>query len=133
MSQSNEIKQFRAVEDKLRKLLSENNLIYTFKVDSYPITLTINQDADPSAQMELYETTTDGVSARDSKLQIIFRDGSILIRTDSRIVISDELMNKIKGYAKKMHYLYLQALYRNLIVDQDGGTYLPLPDYEIDA
>lgn len=57
-----------------------------------------------------------GVSARDARLQIIFHDGDIIIRTDERLIITDALLTKIKGQAKKLHYLYLQA-YHALDVD----------------
>lgn len=112
-----ELRQFQAVEDKLSKLLADNNLVHSFATKGYPITLTISQDKDPSAQMEIYSQDDGDVSAWDSRLVFAFQDGEIVVRTDSRLVISDALMGKIKGYAKKMHYLYLQAFYRG-IVDQ---------------
>lgn len=112
-----ELKQFQAVEDKLSKLLADNNLVHSFETKGYPIMLTISQDKDPSAQMEIYSQDDGDVSAWDSRLVFCFQDGEIVVRTDSRLVISDALMGKIKGYAKKMHYLYLQAFYRG-IVDQ---------------
>lgn len=112
-----ELRQFQAVEDKLSKLLADNNLVHSFATKGYPITLTISQDKDPSAQMEIYSQDDGDVSAWDSRLVFAFQDGEIVVRTDSRLVISDALMGKIKGYAKKMHYLYLQAFYHG-IVDQ---------------
>lgn len=112
MVDSKEMKQLKAVEEKLGDLLADNNLVYTFRVTQYPISLTVSQDKDPSAQMELYCTDAGDVSARDAKLDIIFQDGEIVIRTDSRLVISDAILSKIKGYAKKLHYLYLQEYFR---------------------
>lgn len=112
MKNSKEMKQFQAVEEKLGDLLAENNLVHTFTTSSYPIVLTISQDKDPSAQMELYSQGGDLVSASDSRLNFIFQDGEIVVRTDSRLIIPDSIMSKIKGYAKKMHYFYLQGFFR---------------------
>ena len=112
MANSKEMMQLKAVEEKLGELLADNNLVYAFRTTQYPISLTVSQDKDPSAQMELYCTDAGDVSARDARLDIIFQDGEIVIRTDSRLVISDSILSKIKGYAKKMHYLYLQEYFR---------------------
>ncbi len=98
--------------EKLESLLAENNLVFTFHRQAYPIYMTVSPDTDVSAQMELYTTGEDDVSARDAKLSFIFQDGDIIVRTDSRLIIPDALMSKIKGFAKKMHYLYLQAYFR---------------------
>lgn len=117
MKMPKELKQFQAVEEKLEKLLADNHLVHRFATQGYPITLTISQDKDTAAQMEIYSQDDGDVSAWDSRLVFAFQDGEIVVRTDSRLVISDALMGKIKGYAKKMHYLYLQAFYRG-IVDQ---------------
>ena len=117
MKMPKELKQFQAVEEKLEKLLADNHLVHRFATQGYPITLTISQDKDTAAQMEIYSQDDGDVSAWDSRLVFAFQDGEIVVRTDSRLVISDALMGKIKGYAKKMHYLYLQAFYHG-IVDQ---------------
>ena len=117
MKMPKELMQFQVVEEKLEKLLADNHLVHRFATSGYPITLTVSQDKDPSAQMELYSQDSGDISAWDSRLVFAFEDGEIVVRTDSRLVISDALMGKIKGYAKKMHYLYLQAFYRG-IVDQ---------------
>lgn len=98
--------------EKLDELLAANNLVQVFGEDEYPIVLTVSQDRDPAAQMELFSQDGPGISSRDARLSFIFQDGDIVVRTDSRLVISDALMSKIKKYAKKMHYLYLQAYYR---------------------
>lgn len=100
-------------EQKLEALMQDNNLTYSFNTDSYPITLSVSQDLDPSAQMEIYDTSAGDVSDRDSKLTFIFRDGELIVRSDSRLVISDDLLGKIKGLAKKMHYLFLQSYFRD--------------------
>lgn len=133
MNYSEEMKLFQETEAKLETLLSENNLVHTFHIDKYPIYLSITQNMDPSAQMEMFDTSNDGVSARDAKLNFIFRDGEILVRTDSRLIIPDSLMSKIKGLAKKMHYLYLQAFFHGIAVRRDSGDDFNEPDDEDDT
>ena len=107
-----EKRQFDSIKEKLDKLLCDNCLVGEFHCNSYPIYLSISQDVSPAAQMELYDTSDAGVSARDSRLLFIFQDASILVRTDSRMIIPDDLMSKIKGLAKKMHYMHLQIYFR---------------------
>lgn len=101
---------YDAVSAKLDELLAANNLIGKFN-HNYPITLTVTPDTSPEAQMEMFDTGTDGASSRDAKLVISFPVGDIGLRVFGRLIISDALMGKIKGFAKKMHYLYLQADY----------------------
>lgn len=112
MNSAKEILLFRSEETKLSELLAENGLSYTFNVYEYPICLIVSQNTDPGDQMEFYSTDSENSSDKDSRLCFQFSDGEITIRTDSRLIIPDSLMTKIKGKAKKMHYLYLQAYFR---------------------
>lgn len=114
MKNTEELNMFHEVQEKLNELLAKNRLVGTFNCDSYPIFLSVGQNMDPAEQMALFSDAEDGVSARDARLRLIFKDGDILIRTDSRLIISDDLMGKIKNYAKKLHYLYLQAFHHGL-------------------
>ena len=110
--QNAEVRLLADTMDKLEQLLAENGLVYTFTRSSYPVVLSISPNTGLENQMELYTTNDNDVSSRDAKLMFIFQDGDITIRTDSRLVISDALMGKIKNHAKKMHYLFLQAFFR---------------------
>lgn len=103
------------IENKLAETLAENNLVHTFRTRSYPVVLTISQDASPEAQVALFESSDGSVSSRDAKLRLIFELDGLKIQTDSRLVISDALMNKIKGLAKKLHYAYVQAFFADRI------------------
>lgn len=104
-------KDFNKQADKLAETLADFNLLHTFDTKKFPITLTVRQNKAPDAQMELYATTDGSISAQDSVLRFIFKLDEIEIQTDSRLVISDHLMTKIKGAAKKLHYSYLQAYF----------------------
>lgn len=114
MNYTSEMRLLQETQEKLDDLLDKNRLIGRFNCDTYPIVLSISQNVAPEEQMALFEVAQDGVSARDARLRLIFKDGDILIRTDSLLIISDDLMNKIKAYAKKMYYLYLQAFHHGL-------------------
>lgn len=102
---------FDAQDAKLAELLANNNLLHKFSTDSYPMTLTISRDISPEAQIAMFEQDSGDVSSADSKLVFSFPVGEIGVRVYGRLVISDDLMNKIKGHAKKMRDLYLQAVY----------------------
>lgn len=99
------------LENKLSEILCAYNLLFRFNTNKYPIVLTIYQDVSPEAQTELFSVDDGNVSSRDSKIQFIFKLDSFEIQTNSRVVISDALMGKIKGVAKKLHYSYLQAFF----------------------
>lgn len=101
----------KPLSDKLAELLAGESMIFTLKTQQYPILLTISQDVSPDAQMALFCTRGDGISSRDALLQFIFKLDGLEIRTDNRLIISDNLMNKIKGYAKKLYYAYLEGYF----------------------
>lgn len=105
-------RQYNAIEEKLEKLLADNGLVGTFNTNTYPISLTVGMNMSPAAQMELFDVDEIRASASDAKLKFVFEDGDILVRTHSRMVIADDTMLKIKGFAKKLHYLYLQDFFR---------------------
>ena len=73
--------------------------------------LTISQNQTPDAQMALYNNDTDGVSSQDAKLVLTFPVGEIGVRVYGRLIIPDQLLNKIKNCGKKMRDLWLQGDY----------------------
>lgn len=103
------------IENKLDELLSENHLVHTFRTSSYPVVLTISQDASPEAQVTLFESTDGSVSSRDAKLRLIFELDGLKIQTSSRLVLADALMNKIKGLARKLNSAYKEAFFADRI------------------
>lgn len=111
----NYFKEFEAVATKLNELLAENMLTYKFSTAAFPITLTIMPDASMDAQMSMYEQAEDGVSSNDAKLVYSFKVGEIAVRVYGRIIMPDALMSKIKGLAKKMHYVWLQCYFAESI------------------
>ena len=102
---------FRALEDKLENLLDANKMIHNIKHDRYPITLTIKQNKAVDAQMELYSEDEGNISSPESVLRFTFTLDGLEIQTDDRFVITDELLSKIKGQAKKLHAEYVHAYF----------------------
>ena len=109
---------YEAQSAKLANILEENSLLHRFRVDSYPMSMTIMQNQSPDAQMAMYETETDGVSSRDAKLVLTFPVGEIGVRVYGRLIISDTLLGKIKNHGKKMRDLYLQGDYATRMANE---------------
>lgn len=130
MSKKNYFADFNIADAKLVELLNDNQLVRRFNPDRYPITLTISPDVSPEAQMTMYSMAEDGASSRDAKLVFSFPVGEIGIRIVGRLIMSDALMNKIKGLAKKMHYLYLQGQFAMLSENMTFPRVVPLEDEE---
>lgn len=105
----------KEIEGKIGKVLAKEGLVYTFKTSRYPITLIISQSQSPAAQMSFMETGDDGVSSKDSSLCFIFELDGLKIHTSSRLIITDELMSKLKGLAKKLHTAYVHAYFADHI------------------
>lgn len=103
----------KVLEDKLENLLTKNNLLYEFQTKQYPITLTIKQNRTPEAQMELYDTTDGEISSCDAILRYSFEkmNGKPSIKTEDRLVISYDLLNKITNLAKKLYAAHTAAYY----------------------
>ena len=99
-----------ALENKLGETLNNEGMVFTLKTDRYPITLTISPNASPAAQMGFFATNGDS-SSTDALMQFIFNLNALEIRTDNRFVISDALMSKIKGQAKKIHHAFLEGFF----------------------
>ena len=101
----------RKLNDKLAMDLEEHNLLHVFSTEKYPLTLTVRQNQAPDAQMEIYSTTDGMVSSQDAVLRLIFKLDTLEIQTDNRLVISDDLMSKIKNTGKKLRDAYCQAYF----------------------
>lgn len=104
-------KHVRQIEVKLAETLADENMLGRVSNTKYPYVLNILQDQSPEEQMELYSTSDGNTSSRDAAIRFIFHLDGLVIRTDSRVIVSDAFMNKIKNQAKKLHYAWLQAYF----------------------
>lgn len=123
-----------ALENKLGETLNNEGMVFTLRTDRYPITLTISPNASPAAQMELF-SMNDGSSSTDALMQFIFKLDALEIRTDNRFVISDALMSKIKGQAKKIHHAFLEGFFAEHIrlLSKEAPVVSAAPVYEAPA
>lgn len=139
----NEMDKFGVLEKKLGGVCDKNDLIYKFRYDHYPITLTIRPAGDMDNQMSMLESTEadeGNYTSPDAYIMFAFKDGDLIYRTSKTFTIPDSLFAKVKNLFKKMHALYCQYVHR---MDVENKVKLPdivVPDddelveqYEHDA
>ena len=110
----NELAKVEVYKKKLSGICEENELIYRFKCDSYPITLTVQTVESP--QVVMFEEDDEGEENRpDARLVFAYRDGELMYRISETFTIGDALFNKLKNLFKNMHSLWLQHFYRDIL------------------
>ena len=96
---------------KLEKLCRGNELQFKFLNHSYPAVMLITPRIEDDGQETLFEDISKSpTTAPDGKLEIVFEDGDITIRTFSEFVLDDSILGKIKNRAKKL-FLYFTQMY----------------------
>ena len=102
------------LEEKLDKMCSENHLEFSFKRDDFPIIAHFEPIWEQAAQMRI-EGIEDGSPIKpsdpDASFDMIFGD-ELIIQTSKDFTIDDEVMNKLKNAAKKLHYYFLQLWFK---------------------
>ena len=139
----NEMDKLGDLEKKLGGVCDKNDLIYKFRYDHYPITLTIRPAGGMDNQMSMLESTEadeGNYTSPDAYIMFAFKDGDLIYRTSKTFTIPDSLFAKVKNLFKKMHALYCQYVHR---MDVENKVKLPdivVPDddelveqYEHDA
>lgn len=139
----NEMDKLGVLEKKLGGVCDKNDLIYKFRYDHYPITLTIRPAGGMDNQMSMLESTEadeGNYTSPDAYIMFAFKDGDLIYRTSKTFTIPDSLFAKVKNLFKKMHALYCQYVHR---MDVENKVKLPdivVPDddelveqYEHDA
>lgn len=139
----NEMDKLGVLEKKLGGVCDKNDLIYKFRYDHYPITLTIRPAGGMNNQMSMLESTEadeGNYTSPDAYIMFAFKDGDLIYRTSKTFTIPDSLFAKVKNLFKKMHALYCQYVHR---MDVENKVKLPdivVPDddelveqYEHDA
>lgn len=115
----NESGKFEVYKKKLQGLCDEHNLVYRFRKDKYPITLTFQTTGDISGQMSMLEAAEeDGYRSPDATLMFAYKDGELVYRIAETFTISDALFNKLKNLFKNMHYTWLQFFFRDVVERQ---------------
>ncbi len=111
-----EIAKYEAYAKKLEGICEENNLVATFKRDSYPITLTIRPLTGLYEQMSMLENVEEnGYTSPEASIVFTIKDGVLGYKTSETFSISDALFSKIKNLFKNLHYYWLQFFFRDLM------------------
>lgn len=121
----NEMDKLGVLEKKLGGVCDKNDLIYKFRYDHYPITLTIRPAGGMDNQMSMLESTEadeGNYTSPDAYIMFAFKDGDLIYRTSKTFTIPDSLFAKVKNLFKKMHALYCQYVHR---MDVENKVKLP--------
>lgn len=111
-----EISKYEAYKKKLQGVCDENNLVFRFRRDVYPITLTIRPLTGLGEQLSmLADAEENGYTSPDAAIVFAFKDGNVTYKTSQTFTISEALFNKIKNLFKNMHYCWLQYFFRDII------------------
>lgn len=132
-----EISKFEAYKKKLQGICDENQLVFRFRNNTYPITLTIRPISGFGEQLSMLEMAGEqGVyTSPDASLVFSYCDGEISYKTSSTFTISEALFSKLKNLFKNMYFCWLQYFFRNLlergvlkggampVIDEDDAEY----------
>lgn len=111
-----ELAKFDAYKKKLQGICDENNLVFRFRHDNYPITLTIRPISGVAEQMCMMEMVEEkGYISPDAYIVFAYKDGDLTYKTSETFTISDVLFSKIKNLYKNMHSLWVQYFFRTIL------------------
>lgn len=103
---------YTTLEEKTFRVCEENNLEIDLELSRYPITVAIRPNLQARDQLrfdlEDKEVSTNFVNG---EIRLIFGD-ELTMTVFNDFKIEDELLNRIKGMVKKLHYLYLQKYFK---------------------
>jgi hypothetical protein len=119
-----EFYRYEALKKKLHGICDENELVFRFSHDSYPITLTISPNPEKTDQIGISEVLGEDKypDSPNASLVFAFADGSLTYRTSETFAIGDALFSKIKNLYKNMHSLWLQFFFREVIQKIESGA-----------
>ena len=134
-----EISKYEAQKKKLQGLCDEHELIFRFRKDVYPISLTIRPAQGMDAQISMLENVEEvGFRSPDSAMTWIFEDGVLTTKvTGGTFTISKELRSKIENIHAKMISYWQQYFFRDVmekaslrqgmmpVIDEDEADDLP--------
>lgn len=127
----NEASRFDMYKKKLDGVCEENGLVYRFRRDTYPITLTIRPASDMPTQLDMLANADDGYISPDAAIVFSYRDGELTYKTIHTFSIDDALLSRIKNLFKKLHFCWLQYFHRDLMEKQLlSASSMPVIDEE---
>lgn len=106
---------YEAYKKKLEGICDENNLVFSFNHNRYPITLTIRPVSGMEAQMSMLEAAEDeGYISPDAAIIFAYKDGALTYKISETFTISDALFSKLKNLFKNLHFTWLQYFFRDV-------------------
>lgn len=106
---------YEAYKKKLEGICDENNLVFSFNHNRYPITLTIRPVSGLEAQMSMLEAAEDeGYISPDASIVFAYKDGALTYQISETFTISDALFSKLKNLFKNLHFTWLQYFFRDI-------------------
>lgn len=109
----NELAKYEEYERKLAALCAENNLDFVLERDKYPMTLTIKPNENVQ-QPFLFNPPEDTYTNPQAYICFVYIDDELTYRFSKNFIISDTLLNKVKGLFKKIYFYWLQAVFRTV-------------------
>ncbi len=111
-----EISKYESYKKKLQGICDEHDLVFRFKKDSYPITLTIRPAGGMDRQISMLENVEEeGYTSPDAYIRFTMKDGVLAYKMDKAFAIDDALFAKIKNLFKNMYSTYLEFFYRDVM------------------
>lgn len=96
--------------EKMEKLCDENELEVGIEEASFPIVYTIMPNRTSKNQM-MMNVGGKRSTYVNGETKLIFAD-ELTMQIVNDYVIEDNLLNRLKNMAKKLHYLYLQMYFK---------------------
>lgn len=117
---------FEELQRKIEKICRENSLMCKF-VNGDPIRLVIWPDMSMDGQLSMLDEPA-GHTGYGSVLTILFADADVTYKVSGGFVVSQQLLGRLLNNARKLHYMYLWAFYRQTVharrlaaADHDAG------------
>ncbi len=123
-----ELLKYEAYKKKLQGVCDENNLVFRFRPDLYPVTLTIRPTGGIEGQISMLESVEEnGYTSPEASIMFFYKDGVLTYKMSETFTLSDTLLSKIKNLYKNMHLLWMQHFFRD-VMDKISKGALTVPD-----
>lgn len=111
--------EFADMQDKLLKVCKDNKLDIHIHYTEFPIVASIKPDLEDTDQLSFDIPRKDEVTNFvNGEIKFVF-DDELTMTVLNDFKIEDNLLNKIKGMVKKLHYIYLQIYFKRKMI---GGN-----------
>lgn len=127
-----EITKFQEYSKKLQGICDENDLVYRFRKDGYPVTLTIAPSGGVSEQLSLL-ADEKGHMSPDARLIFYYLNGELCYKISKDFSISDTLFSKLKNLYKNMSLYWHMYFFREMISRGVSKSSMPVIDESTEA